>query len=51
MCRLGVLAGYALLGATWPVMKTEGSVAERARAQARPLLVAVEPALRAIRAP
>ncbi len=50
MCGLGVLAGYALLGATWLVMKTEGPVAERARAQAKPLLVAVEPALLAIRA-
>ena len=38
MCGLGVLAGYALLGATWLVMKTEGPVAERARAQAQPLL-------------
>jgi len=41
LCGLGVLAGYALLGATWLVMKTEGPVAERARAQAKPLLVAV----------
>jgi hypothetical protein len=32
-------------------MKTEGPIAERARARAKPLLVAVEPALRAIRAP
>src|SRR5262249_24751061 len=38
MCGLGVLAGYALLGATGLVMKTEGPVAERARAQAQPLL-------------
>ena len=35
------LAGYALLGATWLVMKTEGPVAERARAQAKLLLLAV----------
>jgi cytochrome d ubiquinol oxidase subunit II len=41
LCGLGVLAGYALLGATWLVMKTEGPVAERAHAQAKPLLVAV----------
>jgi cytochrome bd ubiquinol oxidase subunit II len=41
VCGLGVLAGYALLGATWLVMKTEGPVAERARVQAKPLLVAV----------
>lgn len=41
LCGLGVLAGYALLGATWLVMKTEGPVAERARAQAKALLIAV----------
>ena len=31
LCGLGVLAGYALLGATWLVMKTDGEVAARAR--------------------
>ena len=31
LCGLGLVAGYALLGATWLVMKTEGSVAERAQ--------------------
>ena len=31
LCGLGVSSGYALLGATWLVMKTEGPVAERAR--------------------
>ncbi len=36
-----MLAGYALLGATWLVLKTEGAVAERARAHAKLLLVAV----------
>ena len=41
LCGLGVVAGYALLGATWLVMKTEGAVAERARAQAQWLLLAV----------
>jgi cytochrome d ubiquinol oxidase subunit II len=41
LCALGVLAGYALLGACWLVMKTEGTVAERARHQAKLLLVAV----------
>jgi cytochrome d ubiquinol oxidase subunit II len=41
LCSLGVVAGYALLGATWLVMKTEGAVARRARAQAGFLLVAV----------
>ena len=38
LCALGVAAGYALLGATWLVMKTEGAVAERARAHAKLLL-------------
>src|SRR5882762_2259318 len=28
-CGLGVIAGYALLGATWLGMKTEGALAER----------------------
>jgi cytochrome bd ubiquinol oxidase subunit II len=41
LCGLGVVAGYALLGATWLVMKTEGPVAERARAQGKILLLTV----------
>jgi cytochrome d ubiquinol oxidase subunit II len=41
LCALGVLAGYALLGATWLVLKTEGAVAVRARGQAKLLLLAV----------
>src|SRR5712692_4081850 len=41
LCGLGVLAGYGLLGATWLVMKTDGSVATRARIQAKLLLLAV----------
>jgi cytochrome d ubiquinol oxidase subunit II len=41
LCALGVAAGYALLGATWLVMKTEGAVADRARAHAKLLLLAV----------
>jgi cytochrome d ubiquinol oxidase subunit II len=41
LCGLGVITGYALLGATWLVMKTDGAVAERARAQAKLLLLAV----------
>ena len=41
LCGLGVVAGYALLGATWLVMKTEGAVADRARAHAKLLLVVV----------
>jgi cytochrome bd ubiquinol oxidase subunit II len=41
LCGLGVVAGYALLGATWLVMKTDGAVAERARRQAKLMLFAV----------
>src|SRR5215468_4825557 len=41
LCAFGVLAGYALLGACWLVMKTDGTVAERARHQAKIMLVAV----------
>src|SRR5262245_32988753 len=41
LCGCGVVTGYALLGATWLVMKTEGPVAERARAHAKALLLAV----------
>ncbi len=37
-CGLATVAGYALLGATWLVMKTEGPVAERARGHAKLLL-------------
>jgi cytochrome bd ubiquinol oxidase subunit II len=41
LCGIGVTAGYALLGATWLVLKTEGAVAERARGQAKTLLIVV----------
>jgi cytochrome d ubiquinol oxidase subunit II len=41
LCGLGLVAGYALLGATWLVMKTQGGVAKRARIEAKLLLVAV----------
>jgi cytochrome d ubiquinol oxidase subunit II len=41
LCGLALVAGYALLGATWLVMKTEGNVADRARAHAKLLLLAV----------
>jgi cytochrome d ubiquinol oxidase subunit II len=41
VCGLGLVAGYAFLGATWLIAKTEGPVAERARQQARGLLVLV----------
>jgi len=41
LCAFGVLAGYALLGAAWLVLKTDGAVATRARRQARILLLVV----------
>jgi cytochrome d ubiquinol oxidase subunit II len=41
LCGLGVVAGYALLGATWLVMKTEGPVADRNRAHGKFLLLVV----------
>jgi cytochrome bd ubiquinol oxidase subunit II len=39
VCGLGLLAGYALLGAAWMMMKTEGELAERARRQAKWALI------------
>jgi cytochrome d ubiquinol oxidase subunit II len=41
LCGLGVITGYALLGATWLLIRTEGEVHERARELARMLLIAV----------
>src|SRR3954454_24367098 len=41
LCGVAVPTGYALLGATWLVMKTEGALAARARSYAKWLLVAV----------
>jgi cytochrome d ubiquinol oxidase subunit II len=41
MCGLGVIAGYALLGGTWLMLKTDGDMAERAATKAKVLLVAV----------
>ncbi|MBY0532996.1 MAG: cytochrome d ubiquinol oxidase subunit II [Xanthobacteraceae bacterium] len=41
MCGLAMIAGYALLGATWLMMKTEGEVAKHARRQATIALYAV----------
>jgi cytochrome d ubiquinol oxidase subunit II len=41
LCGAAVVAGYALLGATWLMMKTEGDVARLARAHAKWLLAAV----------
>jgi cytochrome bd ubiquinol oxidase subunit II len=39
LCALGVAAGYALLGALWLVIKTEGALAALAREQAKILLL------------
>jgi cytochrome d ubiquinol oxidase subunit II len=41
LCGLGVVAGYALLGATWLVMKTDGPVQASARENAKTLLLVV----------
>lgn len=41
LCGFGVVAGYALLGATWLNMKTDGALAARAREQAKTLLIVV----------
>ncbi len=41
LCGVGVVVGYALLGATWLLVKTEGTVADRARSHAIPLLLGV----------
>jgi cytochrome bd ubiquinol oxidase subunit II len=39
MCGLAVVGGYALLGASWLMLKTSGPVEERARELASPLLL------------
>jgi cytochrome d ubiquinol oxidase subunit II len=41
LCGLAVVTGYALLGATWLIMKTEGVIAARARRHAKLLLAIV----------
>jgi len=41
LCGVGVVAGYALIGSVWLIMKTDGATAARARAHAKLLLVAV----------
>jgi cytochrome d ubiquinol oxidase subunit II len=38
MCGVGLVVGYALLGACWLVMKTDGDVERQSRRSARPLL-------------
>lgn len=39
MTGLGVVVGYSLLGATWLVLKTEGTLQDRVRQWARKLLI------------
>jgi cytochrome bd ubiquinol oxidase subunit II len=41
VCGLGVVAGYALLGACWLMLKTDGDMAFRAAEKAKVLLIAV----------
>ncbi len=41
LCGVGLVVGYALLGSTWLIAKTDGAVQARARGQARALLIAV----------
>ncbi len=41
LCGIAVVAGYALLGATWLVWRTEGALQFRARRHARALAAAV----------
>ena len=41
MCGVALVAGYALLGATWLIMKTEIELEQRARKLAVPLLIAM----------
>src|SRR5690606_501201 len=39
MCGLGLVVGYALIGACWLIMKTAGPLEQQARRCARPLLL------------
>ena len=41
MCGFGLVVGYALIGACWLVMKTDGDVERQSRRSARPLLAAL----------
>jgi cytochrome d ubiquinol oxidase subunit II len=41
ICSLGVVTGYALLGATWLILKTDGEMARLAREHAYKLLIGV----------
>ena len=48
LCGFGVVAGYALLGAGWLVLRTEGEVADKARRLIGPLVLLVALALAAV---
>jgi cytochrome d ubiquinol oxidase subunit II len=41
LCGIGLMAGYALLGATWLIYKTEGQIQSHARHLAKALLAVV----------
>lgn len=41
LCGIGVVAGYALIGSVWLIMKTNGAAQMRARAHAKKLLPVV----------
>ncbi len=47
-CGVALIAGYALLGAGWLMLKTEGEVERRAREQSKVLLVMVLAAMLAV---
>ena len=40
LCGIGLVIGYSMLGAGWLILKTEGEVARRSRAQLRGLSIA-----------
>lgn len=40
LCGIGLIAGYALLGATWLILKTDGGTGAFGRTAARPALIA-----------
>ena len=48
LTAISLVLGYGLLGATWLIMKTEGSLQDWARAQARGLLIGVLLAMGAV---
>jgi cytochrome bd ubiquinol oxidase subunit II len=48
LTAISLVLGYGLLGATWLIMKTEGTLQDWARAQARMLLIGVVLAMAAV---